>query len=194
MRLGLRTSLGALACGLVMQFADAAENRNAPVPWERAADATNDGATGLPNRVVHRASGSTLVLIPAGEFLMGSPTNEVDRSKSETQHRRVIRKSFYLGETEVTVEQFRKFVEATSYKTDAERGVDEGNGHGVGSFATVADGEREWSANANWRTPFPILKDVVIGPNHPVHHVSWNDAKAFCVHYKLRLPTEAEWE
>src|SRR4051794_31288119 len=73
-----------------------------------AADgAGTDARTGLPDRVVHRASGIALVLIPAGEFEMGSPDDEPGRSKSERRHRRVIRKPFYLGETEVTAGQFR---------------------------------------------------------------------------------------
>ena len=56
---------------------------------------------------------------------MGSPENEPGRGRGETQHWRVIKEPFYIGETEVTVEQFRKFVNATNYVTDAERGVED---------------------------------------------------------------------
>src|SRR5690348_4805963 len=93
--------------------------------------------SGPPARIVHKPSGITLILIPAGEFMMGSPDNEPDRERGERQHRRVIREAFYMGETEVTVEQFRRFVNATKYVTDAERGTEEG-GHYKGAFATVA--------------------------------------------------------
>jgi formylglycine-generating enzyme required for sulfatase activity len=149
--------------------------------------------TGLPTRILHKASGIVLVLIPAGEFLMGSPAGEPGRDKSERQHRRLIRKPFYLGETEVTVSQFRKFVQATEYQTDAERGTPEG-GNGKGAFAAIAGGNREWSEAASWRNPFPYLKDYCLQDNHPVVQVSWNDAQRFCAHFGLRLPTEAQWE
>lgn len=154
-----------------------------------------DAATGLPTRVVHRASGVALVLIRPGEFLMGSPPGQADGVESERPHRRVVRRAFYVGETEVTVGQFRRFVRATGYRTDAERGVEEG-GHGRGAFATTEAGpdSREWTAAADWRNPFPHLKDYRLHDGHPVVHVSWNDARRFVEHYGLQLPTEAQWE
>jgi hypothetical protein len=112
--------------------------------------------TTIPTRTVHEASGIAFVLIPAGEFMMGSAEDEWEHEKNEHRHKSVIAKPFFLGETEVTVGQFRKFVEATGYVTDAERGVDEG-GHGKGAYATTPDGGREWSAAASWRNPFPNL-------------------------------------
>jgi len=63
--------------------------------------------TGLPKRVVHSKTGIEMVLIPAGEFTMGSPANEVGRSEDEKQHPRVIRKPFYMGVTEVTQAQWQ---------------------------------------------------------------------------------------
>jgi formylglycine-generating enzyme required for sulfatase activity len=146
--------------------------------------------TGLPERIVHRESGIKLVLIPAGRFQMGSPESEPDRSRGERQHLRIIREPFYMSETEVTVAQFRKFVEATKYVTDAERGVEEG-GHHKGAFATVADGEREWSETASWRNPYPNFKEYKLRDDHPVVQVSWNDASRFVEYFALQLPTEA---
>jgi formylglycine-generating enzyme required for sulfatase activity len=161
----------------------------------RAEGATIDRKTGLPTRVVHRASGVVLVLIPAGEFLMGSPPDEAGRGRREDQHRRVIRRPLYLGETEVTVAEFRRFVAATKYETDAERGVQEGE-YTKGAFTSTSSGKspREWSELASWRNPFPWLKDYSLNDRHPVVQVSWNDARRFTEHYGLRLPTEAEWE
>ncbi|HVG21750.1 MAG TPA: formylglycine-generating enzyme family protein [Blastocatellia bacterium] len=158
-----------------------------------AGGSRTDAATGLPTRVVHKESGIALVLIPAGEFQMGSPPDEVDHLGNERQHRRVISKPFYLGETEVTVEQFRRFVRATNYQTDAERGVEEG-GNAKGAFAATPDGDRQWAASASWRNPFPNLKEYRASDGHPVVHVSWNDAMRFVEHFGLRLPTEAQWE
>ena len=179
---------------------DSAPPRLAARAFIPATDAATDPSTRLPTRIVHQPSGITLVLIPPGEFLMGSPPDEPDRSRGERRHRRVIRRPFYLGETEVTVAQFRRFVGATGYRTDAERGTpsDADTGHpGPGSFATVPPGDRDWHAAANWRNVFPNLPeddDTRPRDDYPVVHVSWNDAHAFSTHYGLRLPTEAEWE
>jgi formylglycine-generating enzyme required for sulfatase activity len=88
--------------------AAAAEDRLRRAGLAAAPATTRDLATGLPRKVVHIATGAELVLIPAGEFTMGSPTSEVGRDGDEVQHRRQIRKSFYLGVTEVTQAQWRK--------------------------------------------------------------------------------------
>ncbi len=98
----------------------------------------------------------------------------------------LISRPFYLGETEVTVAQFRKFVEATGYVTDAER---------FGGDLRIPKGMQRKGKDLNWRTPGFQQAD-----DHPVVQVSWNDARAFCDWLtktdgvKHRLPTEAEWE
>lgn len=168
-------------------------DRRQQAKYVPAEGASIDKATGLPTRMVHQASGVVFVLIPAGEFLMGSPVGEPERSTQERQHRRIIRQPFYLGETEVTVGQFRKFVQETRYVTDAERGTPDG-GHSRGSFATTLDGERDWNETANWQNPFPNLKDYCLQDNHPVVQVTWNDAQRFCAYFGFQLPTEAQWE
>lgn len=152
-----------------------------------------DATTGLPTRIVHKESGIALVLIPAGEFQMGSPAGEADRLGNERQHRRIISKPFYLGEIEVTVGQFRRFVRAANYQTDAERGIEE-SGNTKGAFAATPDGDRRWTESAKWQNPFPNLKEYVASDDHPAVHVSWNDARRFVEHYGLQLPTEAQWE
>ncbi len=164
-----------------------------PDAYIAAPGTATDAATGLPKRVIHKLSGVVLVLIPAGEFVMGSPKSEANRLNSEDQHRRVIRQPFYLGETEVTVAQFRRFVTVTRYKTDAEAGTPLDR-FTVGSFAAEPHGDREWSLVASWRNPFPNLKEYRVRDNHPVIHVSWNDAKRFAEHFGFQLPTEAQWE
>jgi sulfatase modifying factor 1 len=73
-----------------------------------AAGSSTDRVTRLPKRVVHAKTGIEMVLIPAGEFTMGSPANEVGRRDDEKQHQRVIREPFYMGVTEVTQLQWRK--------------------------------------------------------------------------------------
>jgi formylglycine-generating enzyme required for sulfatase activity len=61
------------------------------------------GGMGVTNSI-----GMKLRLIPAGEFMMGSPATESGRSDNETQHRVTLTKPFYLGVTEVTQEQYQK--------------------------------------------------------------------------------------
>lgn len=154
-----------------------------------------DAKTKLPTRILHKESGIVLLLIPAGEFQMGSPADEAERGPEERQHRRIIHRPFYIGETEVTVEQFRKFVQATKYLTDAERGLDEA-GNKQGAFASTSDSTdaRVWTASTGWRNPFPNLKDYRLNDKHPVVQVSWNDAQRFVKHFGMQLPTEAQWE
>ncbi|MDI9402319.1 MAG: SUMF1/EgtB/PvdO family nonheme iron enzyme [Limnohabitans sp.] len=65
-------------------------------------------ATGLPWKIRHEKTGIVLVLCPPGEFMMGSPAAEAGRSDVEIQHRRTIRRAFYLSETEVTQEVWQK--------------------------------------------------------------------------------------
>ena len=118
--------------------------------------------------------GMKMVLIPAGEFMMGSPdSDEKAEDDEKPQHRVRITKPFCLAAHEVTVGQFRAFVDATGYKTQAET----------------------FGEDSNWRNPGFEQKD-----EHPVVCVSWNDAVAFCEWLSrkegktCRLPSEAEWE
>lgn len=144
--------------------------------------------------------GQRLLPIPAGEFLMGTRevgtgaavVNSPGRSQLANEypaHRVRITRPFHMGETEVTVAQFRAFVDATGYRTTAET-----SGKG-GSHVRKLNENYTRDAQLNWRTPgFPQSDD------HPVVQVSQQDAKAFCTwlstkeNAKYRLPTEAEWE
>ena len=130
-------------------------------------------------------------LIRGGEFTMGSPESDVNRQEYETQHQ-VRVSDFYMSKYAVTVGDFKKFVEATGYSTDAEKGD--------GSY--VWDG-KNWikKSGINWRFYGDSGSVREAGEyNHPVLHVSWNDAVAYCewmskqTGKRFRLPTEAEWE
>jgi formylglycine-generating enzyme required for sulfatase activity len=131
-----------------------------------------------------------LVLVPPGKFLMGSPENEQGRCEDEQQHEVEITKPFYIGKHAVTRGQFRRFVEDSGYKTEAEQ-----EGKGGGAYVAKSKGLYDQVANSSWRDPGFEQTDV-----HPVVNVSWKDARAFCAWLcektgkEFRLPTEAEWE
>ena len=129
-----------------------------------------------------------MVLIPAGSFVMGDDTGLDD---AKPVHKVTITKPFYLGKYEVTVEQFRQFVEATGYVTDAEKGTGF-----QGAFGWNRDTmEFKMNEKYSWRNTGFAQSDA-----HPVVNVSWNDAMEFCKWLSskegksYRLPTEAEWE
>lgn len=145
---------------------------------------------GPMRRIDVKGVGFELVRIPAGEFMMGSDTGET----SEKPAHRVKVAAFELGRTEVTVRQFRVFVEATGYPTDAEKGEDRGVFTRRWS-PNPSDRDWEFKKDGNWRNP-----GFVQSENDPVVALSWNDAVAFRqwlareTGEPFRLPTEAEWE
>ena len=162
-----------------------ATDKLAVSPPARESTAANGSKT-LTNKL-----GLKLVLIPPGEFVIGSPQGEGGRRNNETQHRVKITKSFYLGAYAVTKGQFAKFVAETKYQTDAEK-------DGKGSLGLDPAGKGETKPEYTWRNPGMTGNQQ--NDNHPVVAVSWNDAQAFCAWLsksegrKYRLPTEAEWE
>ncbi|MBF0398698.1 MAG: formylglycine-generating enzyme family protein, partial [Desulfobacterales bacterium] len=117
----------------------------------------------------------------------GSPSDEPSRKSDEVQHQVKISKGFYMQTTEVTVGQWKDFVDDTGYKTEAETGD--------GTYVwTGSDWEKD--KKYNWKSP-GFSQDN----SHPVTCVSWNDVKKFISWLnrkentsKYRLPTEAEWE
>lgn len=135
--------------------------------------------------------GMKLNLIPPGKFLMGSPDNEPGRDADEGPQREItVSRPFAMGIHEITVGQFKAFVEATGHVTEAEKS-------GEGSARLDLEAQK-WIINdpkVTWRTPGWEQTDA-----HPVTCVSWNDAVAFCAWLSkkevrtYRLPTEAEWE
>ncbi len=138
------------------------------------------------------SDGPSLVVIGAGSFQMGSPEGEVGRESDERRHNVTIENAFALGQHEVTVGDFQRFVEATKYQTEAERNA----GGKDGCYAwSATDGKGDWRAGLHWRKPGYEQSD-----QHPVVCVSWNDAVAYTewlskqTGQRYRLPTEAEWE
>ncbi len=119
--------------------------------------------SGWADRVIHEKTGIELVFIPGGKFTIGSNTP----SPYE-----VTLVPYYIGKTEVTNAQYRKFRKASGYDgtSDTDENYDLYLRHFRGKSLMSAD------------------------DNYPVVWVSWHNAKAFCAWAGLALPSEARWE
>lgn len=141
---------------------------------------------GVPQLLVP-GSMENMVLIPGGKFPMGGNDGEDD----ERPVHEVTLSSFYLAKYEVTIGEFKQFIEDTGYRTDADK---EG-------ASTIWDG-KSWTkiAGVNWKNDPEGKIRPVSEHNHPVIHVSWNDATEYCkwlskkTGQNFHLPTEAQWE
>jgi len=136
-------------------------------------------------------SAPPIVVIPTGDFLMGSAEDEAGHSEHEEPQRRVgIEVGFALGQGEVTVAEFREFASASGYVTDAERL----GGSAVYDESTGRIVERR---GMTWRNDYSGGR---ARDNLPVINVSWNDAVAYVdwlakrTGKPYRLPSEAEYE
>jgi len=142
----------------------------------------------------------TMVHLKAGTFTLGHVEGYAGSSPDEKPATKVtFTKDFWLGATEVTVAQWRHFVEATGYVSAAEKN---GTGIWVSTLENNVE-KREKKPGLSWRNPALAVAD-----NFPVVGVSWEDAQQFCrwltereraagrlpAGYIYRLPTEAQWE
>ena len=129
--------------------------------------------------VVAAKDKSIQVLIPAGEFTMGS-----DKYTAEKPVQKIYLDAYYIDKYLVTNRQFRNFVEETHYVTDAEKAG--------GGMVRIG---RRWKKvkGATWKIP-DGLTSIEGQDDHPVSQVSYNDAVNYCKWAGKDLPTEAEWE
>lgn len=157
--------------------------------------------------------GMLFVRVPAGLFQMGGvpPVDTLAKIYPQLERKRLtdltdetpahevrIRRAFYLGQHEVTVGQFQRFLELSGYQPESE--ADGTGGYGYNAQydpATTARGDAFEGRDTrySWRNPGFAQRG-----DHPVVNVTWNDAQALAQWlsrtegHSYRLPTEAEWE
>jgi formylglycine-generating enzyme required for sulfatase activity len=128
--------------------------------------------------------GMMQVFVPGGDFAMGSDTSTY---ANERPVHTVTLDSFWIDQTEVTNAMFGAFVAQTGYQTDAET-------TGASSVYNPDTDKNELVPGTDWQHPLGPGSSLADLAQHPVVHVSWNDAQAYCQWAGRRLPTEAEWE
>ena len=161
-----------------------------------------------------------MVWITGGIYDMGASDSDRMALSHEKPKHTVKVDGFYMDETEVTNAQFSRFIQATNYITTAERPVDwelikqqlppgtpkphdslllpgsllfKKTKESVPNLYDFSQWWR-WTNGANWKQPEGKGSSIDGKDNHPVVHVSYEDAMAYCHWAGRRLPTEAEWE
>ncbi len=129
---------------------------------------------GRPGEIVNPKDGYRLVLVPAGEFRMGSSRDDVsaegdEAGEDEKPRHAVVLPGYYMGRYEVTVAQYARFCRESGRRMNDQPSL----------------------AGPDHPNPRRSSGD---GPDYPVVNVTWHDAGAYCEWAGLRLPTEAEWE
>lgn len=136
--------------------------------------------------------------VPAGRFLMGSSDRDSMAANDEKPQHTLELPDYWMARFPVTVAQFTAFAEANpNFQTTAEK---EGSGY------AYTGSKWEDVKGASWKAPRGPRSDVSQKADHPITHISWDDAMAYCkwlhdlfkgqfpANHLLRLPSEAEWE
>ncbi|XP_037759769.1 formylglycine-generating enzyme isoform X3 [Chelonia mydas] len=173
----------------------------AAAAWRYSPEANAPSPAVGPGTRKGPAAHSQMALIPTGMFTMGTDEPEIQQD-GEWPARRIHVSQFYMDRYEVSNAEFEKFVNATGYVTEAEKFGDSFVFEGMLSEQVKTEIQQAVAAapwwmpvkGANWRQPEGPDSNISKRMDHPVLHVSWNDAVAYCTWAGKRLPTEAEWE
>ncbi|MBC8874213.1 MAG: SUMF1/EgtB/PvdO family nonheme iron enzyme, partial [Planctomycetes bacterium] len=191
------------------------------IRWKKLAESTSRPATSTAvspkwqAMVCVNSIGMQFRLIPAGSFKMGGSQSAESLAKEfdfgfvnilqyqHPQHEVRISQPFYLGVHEVTVGQFRQFVNATGYETEAEKGVRYRFWTGSEWLENDGKGATTWAGNGGWKNEAYLnWKNPGFSQTeqHPVVCLSYNDAMEFLTWLSgeedipYDFPTEAQWE